>query len=359
MPVIHLDQLPYDPADIYNNPLVELTQSAVTTFMACPQKFVFQYLLRIRRKGISLPFLVGRAVHKGLEVLNQPGPLPAEQRMPSVLGAIDDIFTQTLDTKPAECIGMEDRIEHGRAQAHAIIQAWWVTYGNIMSEWTVTHKELKVRSQPGITHQSALMDRMAGMIDGVILDQEGKCWILEHKTRRSLGGINTQSLSLDAQALWYMILCHYILTRQGTKILPQGFLYDAMAKPQHRMNTDGFGNLRDRMYDAMISSPDKYFSMIPITVEEETIAHAVKNFRRIVSHMDALSPNTVYKNLKACDDYGGCSYKPLCQKHADVADPLSIFQIPELALFEITEAHVELEEGRTGADDEEKWTPSF
>lgn len=363
MPVIHLDQLPYNPAEIYNSPLIELTQSSVTTFMSCPQKFVFQYLLRIRRSGISLPLIVGKAVHKGLEIINAAGRDPQENpyavRIPMALNAVDDIFETILETKPELCLGLEDRLEHGRAQAHAILRSWWIVYGDVMNEWNMLHKELVVRTSPGVTHQSALLDRMGGMIDGVILDQEGKCWILEHKTRRSLMGLNISSLSLDAQALWYMLLCHMILTRQGISLLPQGFLYDTMAKPQHRLSANGFNDLVERMHSAMVATPDKYFSMIPISVEKSTLDHALYNFRKIVRHMDNLSPDTVYKNLKACDDYGGCPYKPLCQQHADVADPLSIFKFPELSMYEITDIHVELEEGRTGADEEEKWTPGF
>lgn len=350
--------IPYDPNRLYDQPLVEITQSSITTFMACPQRFAFRYLMHLRRRGLSIALVVGSAVHKGLEILLDPASsIPMGERLGAVHLAIDQYFDYTLESRSAECIGIEDKLEHGRAQAHALLDAWWIINGDVLTGWRVIHKELKVRSTAK-THLDPLFTRMAGMIDGLIQDPQEQVWILEHKTRRSLTDLNVNTLELDPQALWYIILCYYVanwdhLSTTGP-LHPQGFLYDAMAKPQHRMNANGYQDLRQRMVSAIINDPSKYLHIEPILIEPATVARALDNFKRIIRQMDALSPETVYMNLKACDDYGGCPYKPLCHNRADAAKPAQVLQMPTIEMFDIVPPHEELDDP---SQEEEKWSP--
>lgn len=362
---VSLDQLPYDPNRLYEKPLIELTQSAVTTYMSCPQKYVFRYLMLLVRKGLSVPLTVGKAVHLGLETLLDPDdPTPPAERLPKVLKAVDDMFEGILEN-PNNVVGMEDRLEHSRCVAHALLEAWWILYGDIFSGWVILDKEMIVRTAPGATIHSPIEDRMAGMIDGLVQDQNGDVWLLEHKTRARLGNLSLYGLELDPQALWYMILCLNKLrkaaeeaerTGKEPKIpkMPIGFMYDAMQKPQHRLNKDGFEDCKRRMVAALLEDPEKYFSNSPILVEQATIDAAYRNFKRIIKQMDSLTPETVTMNTRACEDYGGCPYRPLCQNRADASNPLAVLQMSQMDMFEIAQPHTELSEGTSG-DDVEKW----
>ncbi len=354
-----LEQLPYDPTKLYEKPLIELTQSSVATFMACPQKFVFRYLMLLRRRGISIPLLVGSAVHRGLEILIAPAADGNyEQRLPQCEVEIDKVFQKAIDGA-FSIGGLEDKIEHGRAQAHAILNAWWIIYGSDFQTWKPIAPELTVRSDPSAAIGGPLAPRMAGMIDAVILDERGVAWILEHKTRKSLSNFSVNSLELDLQALWYIILARITLPKHFPGVpSPQGFMYDAIMKPQHRMNADGFPDLKQRMRDAMIESPEKYFALTPIEIKESTLERAWDNFQRIVRHMDALSPSSVYMNLKSCDDYGGCPYKPLCQNGANAADPIGVLNLSQIELFEVMQPHEELMDDAvaSSAETEEKYS---
>lgn len=360
---IHLDQLPYDLDRLYDDPMVEVTQSSAKTFLSCQQKYVLRYLMRLVKRGVSAPLLTGSAVHKGLEtLLDEKSPMPIDRRLPMALRAVDGIFEKVTEQADLMALTNDEKLETCRAQAAAILEAWYIINGSYFEGWKILQAEMKVRSVDTATIHSPIEDRMAGMIDGLVEDLEGKVWILEHKTRRSLGDLNVNTLELDFQALWYTVLCFRVLKRRHEEaeaagaplprlIKPVGFLYDAIQKPQHRINQQGFDDLRRRMMEAMISDPEKYFSMNPIEVYESTIERAHKNFGRVISAMDNLRAENVIMNTSACDDWGGCPYKALCQNGADVSNPRSVFDIPQIDMYEIADRHTELE-----SDDLDKWS---
>lgn len=362
MPTISLDQLPYNVDDLYSNPMIEITQSSAKTFLACKQKYVLRYLMRLNRKGVSPALLVGSAVHKGLEtLLDTKSPMPMDKRLPMALRAVDTVFERVTDRADLMALTNDEKLDSCRAQAHSILRAWYIINGSYFEGWSILEAEMKVRPKETASIASPIEDRMAGMIDGLVADPEGEVWILEHKTRRSLGDLNVNTLELDFQALWYVILCLHVLRRRYDEALkenrplprsihPVGFLYDAIQKPQHRMNAAGFDDLCQRMTEAMISDPDKYFSMSPIRVYSETVDRAYRNFKRIIADMDSLSAATVTMNTSACDDWGGCPFKALCQNGADAANPRGILSLPQLDMYEIAPQHSELE-----PDDADKW----
>jgi hypothetical protein len=289
-----------------------------------------------------------------MEILLDPDdPTPRDMRMPAALTAVDEKFDRALEK---HALANEDtRIEHGRAQAHAILEAWYIIHGSDLDDWTVLHKEMRVRTAPDATIHSPLLDRMAGMIDGVLLDPSGRPWILENKTRKSMMGLTLLGLELNAQVLWYMILCIHTLRKQGKAIDPLGFIYNGMMKPQHRMNMQGFSDLKARMIAAILDNPDKYFVLEPIPLAMNVVNAALANFARVIAHMDALSPATVYQNLNSCGDFGGCPYAALCRDGANAADPASVFSIPAITQYQITGIHTELEDDLQDTDDLEKY----
>lgn len=343
---IPLPQLPYDPSKLYEKPLVELTQSAMSSFTGCKQRYVFRYLMLLRRKGFNINLVTGSAVHAGLEVLIDPAdPTPMNQRALKVEQAIHRTFDKVLEKDGNLVLGREDKLEHGRAQALAILDAWWIIFGDDIRKWNFLHKEMKVRSQEGADLSSPLWARGAGMVDGVVQDELGHIWLLEHKTRSQLGNLDVLGLELDFQALWYLYLCYYVLPQRGiTNLRPMGFLYNAMQKPQHKLNSKGIKDLRERMRNAMVESPSKYFAIEPIIVEEATIERAARDFHKIVAEIDNLGPDNVFRNTRACDDYGGCPYRSLCRERADASDPESVLTLPSMNMYEIAMPHEELEE---------------
>ncbi len=343
MPNFSLEQLPYNPALLYDgsNHLVEITQSSIQTFLACPQKFVFRYMMLLRPRGISIPLVIGGAVHAGLEVLLDPKlTTPFNLRLIPALQATDQLFVR-LEDRPDLIAQLGDKFEHSRAVAHACVEAWWTVNGDDLKGWKILHVEWNMRAKPGATLSSPIHERAAGKIDCVILDPDGVAWIVDHKTRGRMDNIDVLGLELDLQALWYAR--NYELRRDPLWPSVEGFLYDAIQKPQHRLSAAGWEDLKNRMYEAMIAAPEKFFLLQPIPISKETLDRSWDNFTRIIKNMDALSADNVYMNLTSCGDYGGCPYRPLCFAGAHARDPQSVLDTPGIDFFEIKGLHEELE----------------
>ena len=163
---------------------------------------------------------------------------------------------------------------------------------------------------------------------GLLLNRDGELFILEHKTRSNLSGPGsnfTESLSMNHQALFYIVL----LNSLGRN--PAGFLYNVAAKPQHR--TGDFPALKQRMYKAILTDPDKYLHLEAVYVEETAIKRAKAHLERALKMMDDLSPSTVTMSPARCTDYEGCQFRELCQNRADASDPASIQSLPQLQDF--------------------------
>jgi hypothetical protein len=339
--------------------MVEITQSALGDFAACEQRYVFRYLLRLRRREIALPLLIGSAVHKGFEHLVDPSSaLGYDARMPLVRSTVHEEFDKAQEQTDLLTPTVEGKMEQARAQALSLLEAWFIVYGDIFKDWKWIHTEMRIRSQEGACLCSPLVDRMAGMIDGVVIDPDDNLmYLVEHKTRSRMDTLDSNSLDLDAQANWYIILCRVVLTRlqeragQINTLMPQGFFYNAMKKPQHRTPRDDFEGLTKKMVQAIVTEPDKYFSLDRIQIEQQVIDRHWDNFQRMIKRMDSLTPEIVTMNTRACEDYAGCPFKPLCQNCAHAGRPEEVLNLPPIDLYEIAPQHPELEEDAFSSTD--------
>ena len=298
-------------------------------------------MMLLEGKGISIPLLIGSAVHAGIEVLLDPNLETAfNLRLAPAIKATDRLFI-ALEDRPDLTAALGPKLEHARATAHACVEAWWCVNGDdLEKEWKILHVEYIMRAKPDATLDSPLQDRAAGKIDGVLLDPNEECWIIDHKTRGRMDNIDILGLELDLQALWY--LCNYERRKPTGLPSAKGLLYDAIQKPQHRINNKGWEDLKNRMFEAMIADPGKYLYLQPIPISKETQERAWTNFLRIVANMDHLSSGSVYQNLTACNDYGGCPYRPLCHAGAYADNPEAVLETPGIDFYQIKAPHQEL-----------------
>jgi hypothetical protein len=325
--------------DIYEDPLVELTQSAISTYWSCPQKYVFRYLMHIRPKGVHLPFAVGSALHEGIRVflslkdtdLQQAANLARQQAQ------------TVLERAENEDLGLggtqTDKLQQARAQVDALLQCWFQAKASELNDWEILNTEYVVRAAPGATPESPLIDRMAGAIDGIIrVISEDTIKGLEIKSRASIKGDWVITLDLDLQLLWY--------TRMAMKMgfALQEFMYALLQKPQHRMRND-WEELAERMREAVSMDPDKYFALEPIPIDESRLLHLESSFARTVSTLDNLQPDQVFMKTSACFDYFSvCPFYHLCHAGADAANPEQVMNMPQIELYTTHTPHEELDE---------------
>ena len=329
-------QLPYDLTKVFQNPLVELTQSSMGTFMTCRQKYVFRYLLWLSPSGINVPFLVGGAVHKGLDIILSPKncQLSVEDRLMLAEKAIKEKFDNALSE---HVIPDTTKLNQGRAQAHAILRTWVFHYIDSLP-FTVLGTEECIRAR-ATSVNAPLVDRMAGQLDGhvVAVDDQDEHGLLEHKTRYAMGSYDPVAmLPIDMQVMWYVKLAMDVW-----QVHIQRLYYNVMAKPQHRSGE--YEVLAKKMFDAMVVDTAKYFYFTDPYIQIEDVERAYENWQRVVDMMDNLCPATCTMNTKACSYYNGCPYSILCTRGADVANPESVFQIPEVEMFQLVSPHEELD----------------
>ena len=323
------------------HPLVEVTQSSVKCFMACPQRYVFRYLMGIASRGVSIPLLVGSAVHSGLEQLypvdTSPGPLDptaVQERMAWAMAAVRQTFEEYMSSP--EYASIQDQLLKGLAQATAIIESFPRMLDQ--SGWFTTQTEQVVRADPLATLDSPLVDRMAGVLDRVVIPNHAeKQWLVEYKTRASLSGYDwTGNLDLDMQVLWYSLL------GTATGLDMEGFFYVVMGKPAHRLSAKGWEELRDRMMAAIANDPEKYFACIPLHINYDAVEIMRQNVKMTVARMDALRAGQVEMHTERCTDYAGCPYKALCAAGANANRPDEVMNLPQLGLYQTVRPHSEL-----------------
>ncbi len=181
---------------------------------------------------------------------------------------------------------------------------------------------------------------MGGKLDGVVENEAGDLYVLEHKSRSRLDTLSSASLALDQQANWYMA-AYSLMTGRPIR----GFLYNVIQKPLHKMSIKGSNDLKSRMVAAMLDAPEKYFSLVDVIADQTDIQNNLNNMLNWVTRMKSASLNTITRNTSQCDQYGGCSYRPLCQHGFTVDKVHKIGLNPELVLYDIARVNDELAEG--------------
>lgn len=346
MPRIDVNDLPYDPSDLFN-PIVEITQSRISDFLTCTQMYVFKQLMLLHPAGLNGPLTIGGAFHDGMEHLLDPElDIDRGDRLSGAVLRVHEAFDNAVDATDEILLGQEDKLEVWRAQAVACVQAWHITnnWRFESDHWVMLRAEENYRAKKKATANSPIADRRAGKQDGLLLDDNEDYMIIEHKTRSRLDTLQLVGLTLNLQALWYMLLSidRPLSAKKREELgivdkYPKGFIYNVVQKPQHRLNSKGFDDLVDRMTTAMINDPDKYMLQETVLLTEDVVDRADDNFNRIINAMDNLQPEQVCMNLTACENYNGCPYRALCQAGADASNPEEVLTIPHIDSFRIKE----------------------
>lgn len=348
-----IGEIPYDPEELLSRPipLWEVTQSAIEMFQTCRQKFVFRYLMQLKKDSINLPQIVGTAVHSGFEVLLSPTPPKKNKklvdRVQGAMQAASAVFDKVEERADLMATLDAKAWMKSRAQANAILETWNIINGSNVADWDIHSLEQTVRALPR-GQAETIYDRMAGKLDIDLTlsghgDQDGR-YILDHKTKGTLYRMNTYSgVILDPQFRFYAVMLKYRASLQQKNMREtRGFILDAIARPLHRTG-DTVEELQKRMVTAMLEAPDRYFMLETLPFDNNSISQAYQNLAAVINEMDALGNSVaVTMNTRACTAYGGCEYLPLCREGAQAGDPSSVLKLPILAYYSFTAPHQEL-----------------
>lgn len=329
------------------NPPIAVSQSAMASWLLCPQQWAFRYLYWLAPRLPSLPLIIGEAYHNGLEKLI------LTERLDLALLEVDKVFDREQAKGEFMTADFFEKLTYAHAQSTACVKAWAYIHSRNLP-FKILHVEQRVFPGPNVKHSSHYLTRMAGKIDGVVQETEsGRLMILEHKTKNTLQGADwVRSLDLDHQAMWYLLLgrvkaVDWELPASG---IVTGFYYDVIMKPKHTA-APSWPSLVERMVEAMCADPQKYTQLVPVLIDQSQVDTHAENISRVLYKMDR-PHEYMHCNFTACNNYynGMCPYWQLCRNGADALIPSTVLERPEVEVFEFLAPFQEI----IGNQDKEK-----
>lgn len=347
-----------------------LTNSELREARACLRRHRFKYILRRRPLVGAEPLTFGTLFHVGQEVL-WTGPGPLDEKLDSAISAI---------RKAAD----EAMAKGERVNAYTVVTIEELTVAYV-AKWSDSNLRAVAVEQtfdlPLVnpeTGRESRTFRLGGKFDGVVVDEEGRLHVLEHKTTASdleFGSLYWAKVkALDTQ------VSHYIAGAKAAGYDVEDCIYDVVRKPgirplkatpaeerkytepkskacpackkkggaetaphevdgllctEGRIITDPGGRLyknqreadetpeefRDRLAAQIVERPERYFArgtVVRLEAEEREFAFDIWQAAKLLN--EAERSGYAPKNPDACSTFGTCEYLQVCSGEASIDD---------------------------------------
>ena len=328
-----------------------LTNSKRSCFLKCPRKYCLRYekcRAPIREaKALSL----GKLVHSALEFLwgnEAPAAVPLAGEWPGI-----EMFYYALSDAEADTA-----IQYDIFKAIAMMEGYSQRYDGDNYETIAVEAEYRAPLLNPDTGKPSRTWVLAGKIDAIAKDRDGKIIIVEHKTTSDSVAPESKywrKLTIDGQVSGYLVGAAAL----GYK--PAYCLYDVLAKPKHepKMATpeDGRKYTKDgklyakqretdetpdeygeRVFGEIMKTPEKYYGRRDIVRLESEIESYSRDMWAIGLMIRACQlGNSWPHNGNACTEFGGCEYFEVCAGFANINDD---------TLFATVEPNPELSGGK-------------
>jgi PD-(D/E)XK nuclease superfamily len=242
-----------------------ITQSEIMVRGNCIRKWMFRYVLRLRKRGsFSWSLSVGGAIHRMLEeyyrltAVNGPTPETPIQFPENGFNLPDDVILHGQDA---------EQQEYWTRVCELLVRQHNHYYKNTDQKLIIleTEKELEYTYR-GIP--------LKGVIDLGFEETFTKSsihdfYIMDHKTTTDLSDNLLCGFQFRFQFLFYSWLWKQIT---GTR--PAGFLVNALKKPLERRsvkNSESLTTFLHRIERNVISEPANYFRRIQIPLDDDTL----------------------------------------------------------------------------------------
>lgn len=175
--------------------------------MICPREHALRYEYGVESEGSSDALATGSVFHKGMEVYYRTI-MAHQQAIDAAGGPRDDhyYFGAQMDAQKAAwtaigVIANEPGYEEVYATASRLMEAYFERYWN-MDRWRVVAVEETLRVTDGGFDYSARLD--------LLVEWNGRLWIVEHKTAKSVSVDSLDHYDMDIQTLgqqWLLERC--------------------------------------------------------------------------------------------------------------------------------------------------------
>lgn len=287
---------------------ITITQSEVSDFTRCRYKWYLTYIQLITPKVTPTYFEDGSAFHNALENLGNG------MDMVDVAKGINKDF----DGYIKEYKGMlsQDIVDDYNKRLVAIqgmVAGYHKLYGDEYShEWTLVdaEEEFHIELTPGVFVMGKKDKRIRKVSDG-------KLYLVEHKSAGAIPSSYINKLPRDQQTLTYA----WADWKDHPEEPVSGVIYDVTKKPKIRQKkNEERKDFLKRIELLYTEQPEKYFYRETLRYDPKRLKTFEDNLKVVASHMQACieePKKNVYRSWPtACDDFGGCAYKEICNKQS-------------------------------------------
>jgi hypothetical protein len=303
-----------------------VSDSELRTYRACARRHHYQYRLRRRPldKGEALKF--GTLWHLGLEAWFDINGSP-EAKLEAALKALR---------------GDKDADPFHLVMAEELLTAYSARWGDAPYSTIAVEKQFEAPLTNPATGSDSRTFLRGGKIDAIVLDEEGRAHVFEHKTTSA--DIEEGSLywrkvrALDTQVSTYMagarslghdvVDCIYDVVRKpairplkATPVESRKYKKDGELYANQREHDETPDEYRLRLREDIAERVERYFARLPIVrLEEEERDHAFDVWQTTRLMREAELAGFAPKNPDACSNFGGCPYLPVCTGESSIED---------------------------------------
>ena len=281
-----------------------LTQSEISTFGDCAQKWNWRYNNRLEATGsFAFYFMVGHAFHEFLEQFyatkGKRCNVATLQFEEGVISSADDLL----------------KLEYWNHVLPAMLKAYAIYYKNDFEKWEI----LQIEEEVSVEYRGF---RLRGKIDLRHREADGE-YIDDHKTSASLKKEVVAGWDFRFQFMFYL----WLKWIQNPKTKIRGYYINAVKKPELRVKkNESIPEFAQRVFEDMVSEPDKYFYREKFPITKGALQHFQNRVvdPRLTLIEVAADPTTpkklaeaimTNKNTSECQKYTGapCPFIHLCR----------------------------------------------
>lgn len=255
-----------------------ISYSETQAFKTCQKMHEWQYTKGIRPKEKAEALFFGSAIHSALEMLYKDMPLGAAL---SALDELDDV---------------------NRAKARALITRYHEKYMTMPVDVVAVEQWVKhTFGEDSIFGKQEFI----GRVDAII-EQDGRRWIVEHKTATSVDEAYLERVQIDTQSMLYILAAR----EEFGEI--EGVIYDILIKPAIRLKkAESIEEFEER---CLADVDGENFVRVQQRFTEYDLEDARLEFRLLCIDIDARKKGMMaYRNTGACNAIGRtCPYLCLC-----------------------------------------------
>ena len=286
------------------------TQSELSTFGACAQKWHWRYNEMIDKAGsYSMALMVGTAFHDSMEQFYK------------TLGKRVNVATLQFEEHVVPSADDYQDLTYWNAVLPMIVRAYTIYYKDDFQLFTVEQIEEEVDVKwEGF--------RLRGKID-LRFEELNGLFIMDHKTSGRLTKETVAGWDFRFQFMFYL----WLKTIQDPAIKKRlkGYWINAVKKPELRVKkNESIPQFAQRCFEDMVAEPEKYFYRERFYVTKDLLEHFEKhvvtprlNLLRAISDPKTpvwLAEGILFnKNTDECQHYMGapCPYIDLCRHGED------------------------------------------